>query len=183
MDREERRDRVLYLFRKGARVIALDGRAASGKSTLSEDVRKVMDVDIVHMDDFFLPKELRTPERFLEPGGNVHYERFISEVIEPLSLGLPFSYRVFSCSTMDYGASVYIDGRKPVIVEGSYALHYKMPKYWDHSFFLDVDQEEQISRLEKRCPEKLEAFRTRWIPLEEAYIAATSVLERADEIV
>ena len=81
MDREERRDRVLYLFRKGARVIALDGRAASGKSTLSEDVRKVMDVDIVHMDDFFLPKELRTPERFLEPGGNVHYERFISEVI------------------------------------------------------------------------------------------------------
>ena len=48
---------------------------------------------------------------------------------------------------------------------------------------LMCDKDEQITRLEKRCPEKLEAFRTRWIPLEEAYIAATSVLEMADEIV
>ena len=55
--------------------------------------------------------------------------------------------------------------------------------YFEHLAPVRLDKEEQITRLEKRCPEKLEAFRTRWIPLEEAYIAATSVLERADEIV
>ena len=36
------------------------------------------------MDDFFLPPALRTPERRSEPGGNVHYERFLTEVLPNL---------------------------------------------------------------------------------------------------
>ena len=49
------------------------------------------------MDDFFLPFELRTAERLKEPGGNVHYERFIDEVVSKLSAGEPFEYGVFRC--------------------------------------------------------------------------------------
>ena len=77
MDRIERKERVVELIKNGARIIAIDGRCASGKSTLSEDVKNTLDVNIVRMDDFFLPLSLRTPERFALPGGNVHYERFI----------------------------------------------------------------------------------------------------------
>ena len=60
-------------------VIAIDGRAASGKTTAAEQLRFILGGSAIHMDDFFLPVSLRTAERFAEPGGNVHYERFCEE--------------------------------------------------------------------------------------------------------
>ncbi|MCL1786352.1 MAG: hypothetical protein FWG38_00075 [Defluviitaleaceae bacterium] len=62
-------------------VIAIDGRAASGKSTLATALKDVIDGEVVHMDDFFLPKALRTEARMKEAGGNIHYERFLEEVV------------------------------------------------------------------------------------------------------
>ena len=102
MDRTERKERVIELIESGVRIIVIDGRCASGKSTVSEDVKNELDVNIVKMDDFFLPLSLRTPERFALPGGNVHYERFIDEVIKGILSGEDFSYRVFSCSKMGF---------------------------------------------------------------------------------
>ncbi len=182
MDRNERKERIIDLIKKGVSVIAIDGRCASGKSTLAEDVSKEIDVNIIKMDDFFLPLSLRTPERFSLPGGNVHYERFNEEVINGLKSGKDFSYRVFSCSKMDYDGEKKILSSLPTIVEGSYALHPHLPLYWEKAFFLDVDKEEQIKRLSKRCPEKLEAFKNRWIPLEEEYFSYYSIPAKADEI-
>ena len=182
MDRAERKERVIELIESGVKIIAIDGRCASGKSTLTEDVKRVMDINVVRMDDFFLPLSLRTPERFALPGGNVHYERFIDEVIKGFENGGDFSYRVFSCSKMDYDGERRIDSSLPTIVEGSYALHPSFPSYWEKAFFLDVDKEEQLKRLEKRCPEKLEDFKNKWIPLEEAYFSSFSFPSKADEI-
>ena len=90
MDRAERKERVIELIESGVKIIAIDGRCASGKSTLTEDVKRVMDINVVRMDDFFLPLSLRTPERFALPGGNVHYERFIDEVIKSFENGGDF---------------------------------------------------------------------------------------------
>ena len=183
MDREERKERIVNLIRGGKRIIAIDGRCAGGKSTLALDCSKEIEVNIVRMDDFFLPPYLRTPERFASVGGNVHYERFMDEVIKGLESGMDFSYRVFSCSKMDYDGERRVLASLPTIVEGSYALHTAFPVYWDRAFFLDVDEKEQLRRLEKRCPEKLEAFKTKWIPLEEAYFSSQKIKERADEVI
>ena len=111
-----------------------------------------------------------------------HYERFIDEVIKSFENGGDFSYRVFSCSKMDYDGERRIDSSLPTIVEGSYALHPSFPSYGEKAFFLDVDKEEQLKRLEKRCPEKLEDFKNKWIPLEEAYFSSFSIPSKADEI-
>ena len=62
--------------RPGARTLAIDGRAAAGKSTAAALLAAALGAGVVHMDDFFLPAALRTPQRLSEPGGNVHYERF-----------------------------------------------------------------------------------------------------------
>ena len=183
MDTKERMEKVLSALEGGARIIAIDGRCAGGKSTLARSLEETTDISVVRMDDFFLPPSLRTKERFSVPGGNVHWERFLEEVVAPLSAGKDFSYRVFSCSLMDYSERREISLSRPVIVEGSYALHPNFPVYWDKAFFLDVDKEEQLRRLEKRCPEKLEAFRTRWIPLEEDYFSKTDAKDRADEVI
>jgi uridine kinase len=65
-------------------VIAIDGRAASGKSTLAAALKDVIGGEVIHMDDFFLPKALRTEARMKEAGGNIHYERFAEEVVSRL---------------------------------------------------------------------------------------------------
>ena len=52
-------------------IIALDGRAASGKTTMARQLAELLDAEIIHMDDFFLPMELRTEQRLATPGGNV----------------------------------------------------------------------------------------------------------------
>ena len=77
----------LRVLPTGMRIIAIDGRCAAGKTTLAARLAKELGGDVIHMDDFFLPLELRTEERFREPGGNVHYERFKTEVLKPLEAG------------------------------------------------------------------------------------------------
>lgn len=182
-NREERVDYLLSVIEKEKpRIIAIDGRCASGKTTLAEDLSQKISVVRIMMDDFFLPLELRTKERFSESGGNIHYERFIEEVINKLGKNEPFSYRKFSCSTMSYSSLLRVDSSSLICIEGSYSLHPKFPKYWDVAFFLTVDKEEQIRRLEKRCPEKMDAFKTKWIPLEEEYFSKCKTIERADYI-
>ncbi len=179
--REERVDFVLKsIERERPRVIAIDGKCASGKTTLQDDLKSYISFSLVSMDDFFLPPELRTPERMEEKGGNVHYERFIEEVIKPLEEGKEsFSYRKFSCCAMSYTGTVEVRSDSLIIVEGSYALHPLFPRYWDISYMLTVTPSEQIRRLSLRSPEKLNAFITRWIPLENEYFSECNVESRA----
>ena len=49
----------------------LDGPCGSGKTTLAEKLSRLYGAPTVHMDDFFLPPELRTPER-LRPARREH---------------------------------------------------------------------------------------------------------------
>ena len=58
-------------------LIAIDGRCGSGKSTLGAYLQQKMYVNLLHMDDFYLRPEQRTPMRREEPGGNVDRERFL----------------------------------------------------------------------------------------------------------
>jgi len=161
-------------------VIAIDGRAAAGKTTLAAALQLILQASVIHMDDFFLPMELRSKERFLEPGGNVHYERFREEVLSFLRSDRKFSYRKFDCSCMDFNGEIQVEAGEWRIVEGSYSLHPVFGEYADLKIFCDVAPDEQMRRIEKRNGTRMaEMFRTRWIPLEEAYFEACSIKEKA----
>ncbi len=56
--------------------VAIDGPCTSGKTTFAAMLNRRFGGNVLHMDDFFLRPEQRTPERFAEPGGNVDRERF-----------------------------------------------------------------------------------------------------------
>ena len=58
---------------------AIDGRCASGKTTLAAQLQQQFDGSVIHMDHFFLRPHQRTPQRYQEPGGNVDRERFLEE--------------------------------------------------------------------------------------------------------
>ncbi len=162
-------------------VIAIDGRAASGKSTIAAFLQDILQGDIISMDDFFLPLELRTGERFAVPGNNVHHERFAEEVLPHLEKAEPFSYRIFDCSRMDYHGEQKIGTGDFRIVEGSYSCHPVFGKYADITVFSDVGAEEQMARIRRRNGEAMaEMFRTRWIPLEEAYFERYLISAKTD---
>ncbi len=165
-------------------LVALDGRCASGKTTLAGELARRSGWGVVHMDHFFLRPAQRTPQRYATPGENVDHERFLEEVLLPLERGDLRSYRPFDCHTLNFAPPVPVAPGPVTVVEGSYACH---PDLWDHyalRVFLTVDGEEQLRRVAARNgPEALPAFQNKWIPLEEAYIAAQELEKRCDCII
>lgn len=172
-------------------VIAIDGRAASGKSTAAELIADVFNIsaankaEIVHMDDFFLPFGLRTPERLAEAGGNLHRERFQDEVLSHIRDKNGFSYREFDCSSGDYNKNPRrITSSRLIICEGAYALHPSFGKYYDFAVFSNISREEQERRILDRNGEKmLERFKTSWIPMEEHYFEIYRIINKCAFIV
>jgi uridine kinase len=162
----------------GRTVLVIDGDCAAGKTTLAAQIAARLSCSVFHMDDFFLPPALRTAERLAEAGGNVDYERFVSQVLKPLLDNKPFSYGAYSCQT---GATRYhaVTPGETVIIEGSYALHPHFLATYQAlnavKVFLRVQPEEQLRRILARNGALLLArFREEWIPMEKRYYQAYS---------
>ena len=172
------------LGKKDRLIVALDGMSCSGKTTFAAQLAERFSGSVVHMDDFFLPRDRFTEERQALPGGNMDRERFLGEVLVPLKAGADFAYAPFSCQEQSLlPDKVQVSGRL-IIVEGAYALLPAWGKYYDLSLFLQVSEEEQQGRLLLRNGARgMVPFLTRWIPREESYFAACDVRARCDEIV
>lgn len=159
--------------------VVIDGRCASGKTTLADLLSAVWHSPVIRMDDFFLPPSFRSAERYAEPGGNIHYERFAKEVLPGLRSGDAISYHQFDCSEMALQDEPILIPKAPVrIVEGTYSLHPSFGDYADLAVFSTVDPSEQMSRLRRRNGDYAEVFKEKWIPLEEAYFRAFHPSER-----
>ncbi|MBQ3006302.1 MAG: uridine kinase [Clostridia bacterium] len=172
------------LLRKPDAVIAIDGMCASGKTTLASTLADEFSMQTIHMDDFFLPPAMRTPERLSQPGGNVHYERFTEEVASSLGKGTDFEYKAFSCAAGGYTAVRSICASKPIIIEGAYSTHPVIPDIYDLKIFLKISPETQLERIKKRNgAQALEAFQSKWIPFENKYFEAFSIVSKCDIII
>lgn len=162
-------------------IVAIDGRCASGKTTLAEELRRQTACTVFHTDDFFLRPEQRTPERFRTPGGNVDYERLEEEILLPLRNGADqISSSAFDCQTQTMRSPVRVCCAPVIFVEGSYSCHPALTKYYDMRIFLQVSVEEQAARITKRNGMAAHMFFERWIPLEEEYFSAYQIEENSD---
>ena len=187
------------LLKNGRPVVtAIDGRSAAGKSTTANNIADLYGGTlIIRMDDFFLPPELRGPERYEQPGGNVHYERFLAEVAGNLrkpAAGYPqsLSYRVFDCAKMDYtaNATFEITPDSLVVIEGAYSLRPELRDLYDFKIFMDISPQKQERRIKNRAGKRGEdgeaeykMFAEKWIPLEERYIDMFGVIGCCDLII
>jgi len=161
-------------------LLAIEGCAGSGKSSLAALLQELYGGEIVPVDDFFLRPEQRTPERYAQPGGNMDRERLEAEVLMPLLSGQEeICYRPFDCHTMSLRNPVHLRRAHLIIVEGSYSMHPQLERYYDLSVFLQVSPEEQYARILRRDGEEwAKIFQDRWIPLENVYFAETRAAER-----
>lgn len=171
-DMLERHNRVL---------VAIDGKSGSGKTTLARKLAAKYRANLFHMDDFFLQPFQRTPERLSETGGNVDYERFKKEVLEPLLAGKEFSYGVFDCKQQKITELKQAGQANVHIIEGSYSLHPYFGSPYDITVCLDIGANEQRERIRKRNGEEMLArFVNEWIPKENAYLEKFHIMERCN---
>lgn len=169
------------LLREKDRVlVALEGPCTAGKTTLAAQMEREYDCNVFHMDDFFLRPHQRTGERLSQPGGNVDYERFREEVLDPLLAGKSFSFRPYDCSTGQLSSPVAVEPKKLNIIEGTYSHHPFFGDRYDLRLFLAVSPETQRSRVLARPAFLHDRFFGEWIPMEEQYFAAFSVREQSD---
>ena len=182
------------LIQKKHVVIAIDGKCGAGKSTLANLLSEVYPCNLIHMDDFYLPADLRTEERLSEAGGNIHYERFATQVLPALkalrirdsqNASEPFisvPYQVFDCHHMDYHIECPVITDKPLtIVEGSYSLRPEFRDAYDLKIFLDIPEKTQKERLLARNGEEAyKNFESKWIPMELRYFEAFQIKNHCD---
>lgn len=177
-------DRVERLLAEGrCAFVAIDGPCASGKTVFAASLHERFGGNVLHMDDFFLRPEQRTPERFAEPGGNVDRERFEAEVLKSLAAGKAVRYRPWDCHTGDFATSRSVEPAALTVVEGSYSMHPALRGYYDLTMCLIVDPSERLRRLEARNPRMLQRFIDEWIPLENRYFESTNTQGSADLLV
>ncbi|EHO16104.1 hypothetical protein HMPREF9623_01650 [Stomatobaculum longum] len=169
MDNFERLFDLLSAHPRGGFLLALDGRCASGKTTMAERLQRVLPCNVIHMDDFYLPFSQRAAERMAEPGGHIWVERLRTEVLEPLRAGRKISYLPYDCHADRFLPPRKADPVLPTLVEGSYSCHPALRVLYDCCVFLDITPEYQRERLLRRNPESFEVFQTMWIPREEYY--------------
>ena len=179
--------RIEQLLEQKSRVIiAIDGMAASGKTTLASALSSHFeDSAVVHMDDFTIPFEDRTPDYFDRLLSNADIARFDREVLSPLLSGTDAVYRPYIChpvpgflAPVRVRADVHL-----VIVEGAYCLHDQLFDRYDLTVLSLIDPSIQQERILRRNgANQLERFVSTWIPMENRHIAARNLRARCNEI-
>lgn len=168
------------LLEKNRVLMAIDGPCTAGKTTLAGILQTRFGCNVLHMDEFFLRPEQRTPERLAQSGGNVDYERFYEEVLMPLQAGKAFAYRPYSCQTQALAEPKVVSPARLTVIEGTYAQHPFFQDPYDLTVFLSIDPEIQKQRIGLREPWKQERFFREWIPMEQAYFGCFSISEKCD---
>jgi uridine kinase len=157
--------------RQGTRWIGVDGKGATGKTTLAAQIAAALPGSVtVHIDDFARP-EVRGWER----------DRFVRQVLRPLLAGRPGRYQRW-----DFDRNVGAEWQTvpvgvPVIVEGVSATDERLGVPWDFTIWVEVPYEVRLARaLERDGPERMDRWLTDWMPSEDAYEEAQRPQERVD---
>lgn len=149
-------------------ITSLDGKCTAGKSTITEKLKDKY--TIINIDDFFLSKEKKTPNRLNEIGGNIDYE-LVKDVLLKIKKAWQekkqvIEYTIFDCSKQEYNIKK-ITLQNKVILEGVYSCHNYFNDLIDYVAYLQIDYNTQIKRVSNRSLK--ERFINEWIPLENRY--------------
>ncbi len=164
-------------------MVAIEGMASAGKSTLADMLQAVYGCAVIHADDFFLQPPMRTPQRLQQPGGNIDYER-MAPVLKTASTGQGVRYYPYNCQTASMGEEVSLPPSNIVVVEGVYSMHPSFNIKYDVGVFLHLDATQQTQRILQRSGPQLAArFAEEWIPMENSYFTHFDVQSACDVVV
>ncbi len=174
--------RIDALLKKKTNItLAIDGNSGAGKTWLAGLLANVYDVNVFHMDDFFLQPHQRTSQRLQEIGGNVDYVRFKEEIIEGLKQKAGFVYAKYDCMAEKFVEQVQVKPKLINVVEGVYSMHPTLIDYYDLKVFMHISPQKQSRRiLNRNGPIMHRRFIEEWIPMEEGYFTDMGIMDKAD---
>lgn len=163
-----------HLSQKNLTIIAIDGPAGSGKSTISEELEKRGDYTVIHVDDFF-------------DGSNknigINSRRIIEEILNCLKPGEPLEYRSFDCTNREFVKKRIEEVKNTVILEGVYSANSLLKPFYSAIIYMYIYDEEQLERLKKRSPRLFPRFLNEWLPREKEYFQKENIYASSDLIV
>lgn len=160
-------------------IISIEGKCASGKSTIADFIKNNFKATIIHMDDFFLPIKRKTKARLDEIGGNIDYE-LVRETLLNIKNKNISRYKVFDCSKQEYYDKEFISSGI-IILEGVYSYHKFFRDLIDKLIYIDTDYNIRVERLKARP--NFNRYINEWIPLEDRYFDSENILYLSDIIV
>ncbi len=159
---------------RGTRWVGIDGKGASGKTTLAAAVAAALPQSVVvHVDDF-ARRSVETWER----------DRFLLQVLEPLRAGRVARYERWDWDADASAGWAEVPVGVPVVVEGVSSTDVRLGVPWDVTLWVEAPYELRLARALARDGEAMrEHWVERWMPAEDAYEAAQHPQERVDAVV
>jgi uridine kinase len=153
--------------RNGRLVVLVDGRSGTGKTTLGTALAAELDATIVHLDDVY-------------PGWD-GLQAAADAVVQDV-LGTRSGYRRWDWATSQPADWVPVDAAVPLVIEGCGALSRASAPLATFRLWLTADEGERRRRALDRDGAVFARQWERWARQEEAFIAAETPQNLADEV-
>jgi uridine kinase len=168
----------------GTTIVGIDGPAGAGKSSLCDVlVSRYPALTIVHMDDFFVPPELRAAPAD-EIGPQIDWRRVVNQVVAPLTNGQPAHYQRFDWESHDLQEWHDVPTGGIVLLDGVYSTREDIAPFLAHRTWVSVPRDLGLERgIDRDGEESRDWWYADWIEDEDRYILIERPEDLADVVI
>ena len=183
---KEHVQRVLYKVNKINKpkfIIGVDGPGGSGKSTFATELLEfISNVEIVKMDDFYKPENLRKELNSVsEIGAYFDWRRLEKQLLIPFVENLDIRFQKYNWNCDSLNEWQYISKNSNVIVEGVYSTRPEISKYYDLKIWIYCPADVRLLRgIERDGLEKMELWQNVWMKQENEYLEKYNPISLSD---
>ncbi|MDP1711917.1 MAG: hypothetical protein Q8K86_05620 [Candidatus Nanopelagicaceae bacterium] len=156
-------------------VIAIDGRAGAGKTTLANNLflalSSMCPATLIHMDEVYEGWESALGESLTER---------LSNLLEDLSRGAPHQLPIYDWSAKAFNSFREITPTRILILEGVGSGQRIVREFATAIFWLDIDSETGLTRVLERDGKISEPFMSQWQVDEDEHHRREKTRENAD---
>jgi len=159
------------------RIIAIDGPAGAGKSTLAKRIKTNLQEQsglktaIVHMDDLYEGWENALTDQLTKT--------LINQILVPVSLAKNFGYRKYNWFSGSFGDFFEEDSPDILILEGVGSGQKATRRYLDQLIWIDIDAETGLQRVLQRDGDYLENEMRVWQMRESSHFSKENTRDSA----
>ena len=161
-------------------LVGVDGCGGAGKSTLAEELAaEQSNIQVVHVDDFYKPKDERVEVTETKPVHiNFEFDRLKQQVLEPLEHGETAKYQTVKGQVVEVKPSGYI------VIEGLGTLGTELRGHFDYKVWVEALETVRRQRgIERDSEDWATAWDNQYLPQDARYVAEQQPQAVADLVI